>query len=184
MSAERTELEQSWLRLMQEIAKLSDTLGRDSGDWSEADDCTLLQEFDPWAVIRQVIQERSDAAALREQVAEFEASFKLYDGAMKRATKMWHGAGGEKLTWPSADKMMVWLLERIRLLEKCLFETVDEGGVPMGWEIQMDEDTGLARPTDWPGRIAREPCGGERRLTCSRAEHHPGTCQQVEGRAT
>src|SRR3989337_3449648 len=103
MSAERTELEQSWLRLMQEIAKLSDTLGRDSGDWSEADDCTLLQEFDPWAVIRQVIQERSDAAALREQVAEFEASFKLYDGAMKRATKMWHGAGGEKLTWPSAE---------------------------------------------------------------------------------
>src|SRR3990172_998305 len=66
----------------------------------------------------QLVLDDETIQTLREQIAEFEMSFNLYDGAMKRATKMWHAAGGEKLTWPRADKMMVWLLERIRLLEQ------------------------------------------------------------------
>lgn len=44
-----------WQPLMREIAKLSDALGLDDGDWSDADDSTLLEQFDPWAVIRSAI---------------------------------------------------------------------------------------------------------------------------------
>lgn len=40
-----------WKPLMREIAKLSDALGLDDGDWAAADDSTLLEQFDPWTVI-------------------------------------------------------------------------------------------------------------------------------------
>ena len=45
-----------WLTLLQEVAKLSDALGLDDGDWAESDDYTLVQEFDPWIVIRIAIE--------------------------------------------------------------------------------------------------------------------------------
>jgi len=41
----------SWLKLMREIAKLSDALDLDDDDWAAADDSTLLEQFDPWTVI-------------------------------------------------------------------------------------------------------------------------------------
>jgi len=40
-----------WSPLMREIAKLSDALGLDDGDWAIADESTLLEQFDPWTVI-------------------------------------------------------------------------------------------------------------------------------------
>lgn len=40
-----------WQPMMREIAKLSDALGLDDGDWATADDSTLLEQFDPWTVI-------------------------------------------------------------------------------------------------------------------------------------
>lgn len=42
----------SWTALMRELAKLSDALGLDDGDWSETDDSTLVEQFDPWTVIK------------------------------------------------------------------------------------------------------------------------------------
>ena len=48
-----------WQPMMREIAKLSDALGLDDGDWSDADDSTLLEQFDPWAVIRSAIERAS-----------------------------------------------------------------------------------------------------------------------------
>lgn len=44
-----------WKPLMREIAKLSDALGLDDGDWEQADEDTLLEQFDPWTVIRSAI---------------------------------------------------------------------------------------------------------------------------------
>ena len=40
-----------WNPLMREIAKLSDALDLDDGDWAAADESTLLEQFDPWTVI-------------------------------------------------------------------------------------------------------------------------------------
>lgn len=59
----RSEIEQhrnDWLAMLREVAKVSDALGLDGFDfdpddgWSHADDDTLLEQFDPWSVIRKV----------------------------------------------------------------------------------------------------------------------------------
>lgn len=44
-----------WNPLMREIARLSDALGLDDGDWADADEITLLEQFDPWTVIAAAI---------------------------------------------------------------------------------------------------------------------------------
>lgn len=69
---ENSELEKSWLGLMREIATLSDTMKLDSSDWCQADDCTLLQEFDPWIVIRGA-EER--IRVLEKQLERIRAAF-------------------------------------------------------------------------------------------------------------
>lgn len=48
-------LDSDWLALMHEIAKLSDAMGLDDGDWADADDDTLHEQFDPWTVLREAI---------------------------------------------------------------------------------------------------------------------------------
>ena len=70
MRPERTELQRSWVALLQEIAGLSDALGLDSCDWSEADECTLQQEFDPWVVIREAKKRASACEADRKRLEE------------------------------------------------------------------------------------------------------------------
>jgi len=45
-----------WISLLQEVAKLSDAMGLDDGDWAEADNDTLIQEFDPWYVIELAVK--------------------------------------------------------------------------------------------------------------------------------
>ncbi len=55
------EREHGWNPLMREIAKLSDAMGLDDGDWSEADDSTLLEQFDPWTVVTAAIEKSKKA---------------------------------------------------------------------------------------------------------------------------
>jgi hypothetical protein len=50
------EQDKTWLALLQECAKLSDAMGLDDGDWVEAGDETLMEQFDPWVVIRQATE--------------------------------------------------------------------------------------------------------------------------------
>jgi len=51
----------SWTALMRELAKLSDAMGLDDGDWSEADDSTLVEQFDPWTVVAAAICKSKNA---------------------------------------------------------------------------------------------------------------------------
>jgi hypothetical protein len=41
--------DKDWIAVLREIAKLSDKV--DMGDWAQADDETLLEQFDPWVVL-------------------------------------------------------------------------------------------------------------------------------------
>jgi len=70
IDTEKADLERSWLALLREIAKLSDAMGLDSENWSDADDCTLLQEFDPWVVIRRAELLKGCADALEQERAD------------------------------------------------------------------------------------------------------------------
>ena len=68
-----------WLDILTELAKLSDAMQLDSGDWADADDETLLEQFGPYEVISAAIgcvnKLAEDAVALaaaaeRARVAE------------------------------------------------------------------------------------------------------------------
>ncbi len=48
---------------------------------------------------------------------EWEASFKLYDDAMRRGIKLWQVATGKTEVWPDAAKLTAWLLHRIDQLK-------------------------------------------------------------------
>ena len=43
------------INLLRDIAILSDAMGLGDGDWSEADDELLFEQFDPWDVLRKAI---------------------------------------------------------------------------------------------------------------------------------
>jgi hypothetical protein len=58
---------------------------------------------------------------LTTELAEWDLSFKLFDDAMRRGTNMFrekHPEYIEKMMVPSADKLALWLLERIKELEE------------------------------------------------------------------
>ena len=42
------------------------------------------------------------------------------------------------------------LYKQVDLLERCLYECLEQGGVGMGWEIEMKHETGHARPANDP----------------------------------
>lgn len=55
-------------------------------------------------------------AALELEIEDWEASFNLYDNAMRRATKMWQEASGHDevpRVWPDGAKLMAWMLDKM-----------------------------------------------------------------------
>ena len=50
---------------------------------------------------------------LREEAAEHDASFGLYDACMRRATAYWQEKTGRKDTWPDTTALLKWLMDRI-----------------------------------------------------------------------
>ena len=55
---------------------------------------------------------------LEAEIADWEASFELYDSASMRAIKMWKERTGEDKTWPDQAKLIVWLMEEYEALIK------------------------------------------------------------------
>ena len=61
-------------------------------------------------------------AELETKNEEWEASFKLYDDAMRRGTKIWQEATGKEGIWPDAALLVTWLLHQGDHLVKDLAE--------------------------------------------------------------
>jgi hypothetical protein len=67
-----------------------------------------------------------EVAVLEARIKEYDASFQLYDGAMRRGTKMWQVAHPESAhTWPDAARLAAWLMEGIETLKKAIEEALD-----------------------------------------------------------
>jgi len=67
------------------------------------------------------------------EVRDYDASFELYDNAMRRATKMWQEESGNKEVpriWPDGAKLVAWLISKMdwmrRDLCSCGFTDFDE----------------------------------------------------------
>lgn len=56
-------------------------------------------------------------ASLKAENEELDALFERMWAADMRGIKMWQKKTGKELTWPSRDKLVLWLLERIDELE-------------------------------------------------------------------
>lgn len=59
---------------------------------------------------------------LKDQVADFEASFKLYYDAIRRGTKKWHEDGNPREIDPDTAKLVAWMVDRIDKLEDVVAE--------------------------------------------------------------
>ena len=57
-------------------------------------------------------------AELKTKNEEWEASFKLYDDAMRRGIKIWQDATKRTRIWPDAAQLTAWLIQRCDQLEK------------------------------------------------------------------
>ncbi len=77
---------------------------------------------DDWTTIST-----AELKALREEVAEREASFNLRWKADMRAIKRWQAATGEELTWPDHADLVVWLLQQNAALQERINEIAAGG---------------------------------------------------------
>jgi hypothetical protein len=66
----RLQRDEDWLVMLHAIAPLADLLDTDSNRWGDADDITLLEQFDPWQTLRDACAEiarlQSELAAAKE----------------------------------------------------------------------------------------------------------------------
>jgi hypothetical protein len=65
----------------------------------------------PLATLRATLREReAEIERLKEEAADYQASFDLRWRADMRAIERWHAAGGHRLTWPDHADLVVWLV--------------------------------------------------------------------------
>ena len=86
---------------------------------------TVPDQKTKWLIEWEAEEEESDrpsfanwmiekADALEAEVAEYDQSFKLYDNAMRRGTKLWQEAHPERYgIWPDGADLIAWLMERL-----------------------------------------------------------------------
>ena len=65
--AEIKERRADWLSILREIAKLSNN-GQWNGEYEAPDDTALLEEFDPWKVLRRLQLERAEAGTVGDEL--------------------------------------------------------------------------------------------------------------------
>ncbi len=74
---------------------------------------------------------------LRDELEEWDESFELYDGAMRRGTKIYQEATGRTRIWPDGAQLIAWLMERLEG-----WETID----PTALRMAADELPDTAEP--------------------------------------
>jgi hypothetical protein len=87
---------------------------------------------------------------LQAQIAEWEASFKLYDDASRRAIAMWQEAHPDKSdTWPAQANLIVWLMgERDQL-------QLAEERARAGWKAELKRANQLQEKVDAAQELCR-----------------------------
>lgn len=78
-------------------------------------------------------------AELEAKNEEWEASFKLYNNAMRRGTKIWQDATRRTRIWPDAAQLVAWLIQRCDQLEKITKEYAEA----LSRIIVLEEDLDL-----------------------------------------
>jgi hypothetical protein len=59
---------------------------------------------------------RARMQELERERDEHDASFNLYDRAIRRGTEAWHAAGGDPDVWPDVGALVKWILEERDIL--------------------------------------------------------------------
>lgn len=99
----------------------------DSDDLVEAirtDDVIMLAQSEGE---RLILVKHDALAAAIETIDELEESFELYDGAMRRGTKMWQDATGNTRIHPDGAKLISWLMEKLEGYETIIARIADSG---------------------------------------------------------
>ena len=96
---------------------------------------------------------------LAATLAEWEQSFDLYDAAMRRGTKMWQDATGDRHTFPDTAKLVAWLLAQLADA-KDLIDRAE--GLVVDYLLDGEPDKQLIPFSPWMERLAawRKAAGG------------------------
>ena len=80
-----------------------------------------------------------EVETLKRENDEWEESFKLYDAALRRGTKIWKDAHPEVDYYPDTAKMMAWFVDKNALLEAKLAAIECAGCGKTMLECECDE---------------------------------------------
>ena len=92
-------------------------MARSEQEFTNEDLIAALREI----ASRQVPRLQEDADTMRNAATaleDWEQSFDLYNGAIRRGTKLWHDRGGDPDVWPDTGKLVAWILDLVAKAEK------------------------------------------------------------------
>lgn len=106
LSRKVSQSDRDWLAMLREVAKLSDAMNVDDGDWVLAADDTLQEQFDPWVVIKKAIKAVEPARIAMAAVEEI-ANYVTSDEGDEDTTEGTFGLDFSEVIEMAHDSMIV-----------------------------------------------------------------------------